>query len=306
MLQGFYHAHLMASALLKLLSDIKISHTVFAMPFALLGGFIAATNTGTLFWRQAIGQIAVIIACMFFARNAAMIANRILDREIDAKNPRTNNRAIACGEVKPTTAVLIYVCNSLLFICMCAIFILWDNYWPLILAVPILVWLSAYPYLKRFTWLCHVFLGASLAISPLAAAIAVQPESLSHVTIWLLSGAVLCWVAGFDIIYALQDIEVDVRDNLKSMPASLGQRPAMLISQLLHCLCVALLFGVSKTDPKFGWVFLVAIFFTAGLLVYEHITVKKWGTTKIALTFLTLNGIISLVLGTAGIIDLLM
>jgi 4-hydroxybenzoate polyprenyltransferase len=115
---------------------------------------------------------------------------------------------------------------------------------------------------------------------------------------------VLCWVAGFDIIYALQDVECDKRDNLKSMPASLGVRPAMLISQFLHCICIALLFGVAATEPQLGWLFLGAIFLTAGLLIYEHLTVKKWGTTKISLTFFTLNGVVSLVLGAAGIIDL--
>jgi 4-hydroxybenzoate polyprenyltransferase len=162
-----------------------------------------------------------------------------------------------------------------------------------------------YPFLKRLTWLCHLYLGASLALSPLAAAIAIQPDTLLHLPIWLLSGAVLCWVAGFDIIYALQDIECDKRDNLKSMPASLGVKPAMLMSQFLHCICVALLFGVATTEPKFGWLFLIAIFLIAVLLVVEHLTVKKWGTTKIALTFFTLNGIVSVVLGIAGVVDLL-
>jgi len=169
----------------------------------------------------------------------------------------------------------------------------------------VLCWLIAYPLFKRFTWFCHIYLGAALALSPLAAAIAVEPETLTHLPIWLLSGAVLCWVAGFDIIYALQDIDCDKRDNLKSMPASLGVKPAMSISQMLHCICVALLFGVATTEDKFGWLFLGAIFLIAGLLAYEHLTVKKWGTTKIALTFFTLNGIVSLVLGGAGVIDLL-
>ena len=295
----------MKPALLKLLTDIKISHTIFAMPFALLGAFMAGTHDGTIFWSTFGLQLVLIVLCMFFARNVAMLANRILDRKIDAENPRTKNRVVASGEVAVAVAGTYFFCSAVLFICLAGLFILWGNYVPLYLSVPVLVVLIAYPLFKRFTWLCHLYLGASLALSPVAAAIAIHPETLTHLPIWLLSGAVLCWVAGFDIIYALQDVECDKRDNLKSMPASLGVHPAMLISQFLHCVCVALLFCVAATDQRFGWLFLIAILLIAGLLIYEHITVKQWGTTKIALTFFTLNGIVSLVLGTAGVIDLL-
>jgi len=210
------------------------------------------------------------------------------------------------GRVSTKTATILSNSIDLLFVASTSVFgFQWDNWLPLILSVPVLSWLCVYPLLKRFTWLCHIFLGASLALSPVAAAIAIQPESLSHLPIWLLSGAVLCWVAGFDIIYALQDVECDIRDKLKSMPASLGIRPAMLISQFLHCACVALLFGVAITEPKLGWLFQGAVILAAAILIVEHLTVKKWGTTKIAFTFFTLNGIVSLVLGVAGIVDLL-
>jgi 4-hydroxybenzoate polyprenyltransferase len=295
----------MASALTKLLSDIKISHTIFAMPFALLGAFMAATNNGNIQWNTFYWQLLLIVGCMFFARNVAMLANRIFDKDIDAKNPRTKDRVLATGEVSTNIAGIYLALNALLFVAFTGFFLNWDNFYPLSVSVIVLLWLATYPYLKRLTWLCHIYLGSSLALSPLAAAIAVQPETLSHLPIWFLSGAVLCWVAGFDIIYALQDIDCDTRDKLKSMPASLGIRPAMLISQLLHCICVALLFGVAATEPKLGWLFLGAVCIIAGLLTYEHITVKKWGTTKIALTFFTLNGVVSLVLGGAGVLDLL-
>ena len=289
----------------SLLADIKISHTIFAMPFAILGGFMAVVCSGDIVWSSFGGQLALIVCCMFFARNVAMLANRIIDRDIDAKNPRTKHRVLASGEVTLRVAKRYYFINVVLFVFTTFFFVQWENFLPLYLSLPVLIWLSAYPLLKRFTWLCHVYLGISLAISPIAAAIAINPETLLHIPVWLLSGAVLCWVAGFDIIYALQDVECDRRDNLKSIPASLGTRPAMLISQFLHCICVALLFGVSTTETKFGWLFLGAIILVACLLVYEHLTVKKWGTTKIALTFFTLNGIVSLVLGISGIIDLL-
>ena len=290
---------------MKLLADIKIAHTVFAMPFALLGWVMAATSDGAIKWDIFAGQLLLIVGCMFFARNVAMLANRIFDRNIDADNPRTKKRAVASGEVSTKTASVFAFINAILFVVLTGFFLIWNNSWPLNLSVPVLLLFVTYPYLKRFTWLCHVYLGAALALSPLAAAIAVEPEVLSHVPIWLLSGAVLCWVAGFDIIYALQDIEVDRRDNLKSMPASLGEKPAMLISQFLHCLCIAMLFCVASFETKLGWLFLVAVIATAMLLIYEHITVKKWGTTKIALTFFTLNGVVSLVLGISGILDLL-
>ena len=290
---------------MKLLADIKIAHTVFAMPFALLGGVMAGTSDGAIKWDIFAWQLLLIVGCMFFARNVAMLANRIFDRDIDADNPRTKKRVVASGEVSTKTASVFAFINAILFVVLTGFFLIWNNSWPLNLSVPVLLLLVTYPYLKRFTWLCHVYLGAALALSPLAAAIAVEPETLSHAPIWLLSGAVLCWVAGFDIIYALQDIEVDRRDNLKSMPASLGKKPAMLISQFLHCLCIAMLFGVASLETKLGWFFLVAVITTAMLLIYEHITVKKWGTTKIALTFFTLNGVVSLVLGISGILDLL-
>ena len=289
----------------SLLADIKISHTIFAMPFAILAAFMAGVNTGELQWDMFVWQLLLIVGCMFFARNVAMLANRIFDKDIDARNPRTQQRVIASGEVSVKVAGTYAFVNGCLFVALAAVFLTWDNQWPLNFSVPVLLWLIMYPFLKRLTWLCHLYLGASLALSPLAAAIAIQPDTLLHLPIWLLSGAVLCWVAGFDIIYALQDIECDKRDNLKSMPASLGVKPAMLMSQFLHCICVALLFGVATTEPKFGWLFLIAIFLIAVLLVVEHLTVKKWGTTKIALTFFTLNGIVSVVLGIAGVVDLL-
>jgi 4-hydroxybenzoate polyprenyltransferase len=293
-------------SLQPLLADIKFSHTVFALPFAFLGATLAGTLHGAPDWSRFAIQLQFVLICMILARTSAMLRNRILDRNIDKTNPRTAQRALPSGKVSTKTALILSNIVELLFVASTSMFgFLWDNWLPLILSVPILGWLCVYPLLKRFTWLCHIFLGASLALSPVAAATAIAPETLSHLPIWLLSGAVLCWVAGFDIIYALQDVDCDKRDNLKSMPASLGVKPAMLISQCLHCICIALLFGVAISDTRFGWLFQAAIILAAMLLIVEHLTVKKWGTTKIALTFFTLNGIVSLVLGGAGVLDLL-
>lgn len=292
--------------LAALLADIKFSHTIFAMPFALFGAVMAGTMNVSATWSTFGLQLLLVLICMILARTSAMLANRILDRSIDKTNPRTAQRALPSGKSSTKSAVILCLMINVLFIAATSVFgLMWDNWVPLMLCVPVLCWLSVYPLLKRFTWACHLFLGASLAISPVAAAIAIQPEALGHLPIWLLSGAVLCWVSGFDIIYALQDVAIDVRDNLKSMPASLGVRPAMLISQMLHCLSIAFLFGVATSDTRFGWLFQGAIGLVAALLIIEHLTVKTWGTTKIAFTFFTLNGIVSLVLGVAGIVDLL-
>ena len=297
----------MTSPLKLLLSDIKVSHTVFAMPFALLGAFMAASFDATIVWNTFGLQLLLVVLCMFFARNFAMLSNRITDVAFDAKNPRTQNRAIASGQVSVKQARCFQLINIAFFVlCTFGFAYFWNNWLPVQCSLIVLAWLFLYAYMKRFTWTCHIYLGASLALSPICAVVAINPSFLQEPTIWLLSSALMCWVAGFDIIYALQDVDIDKRDGLKSMPASIGEKPAMLISQFLHAVSVACLFGVATVDSRFGYLFLSAVIFIALLLIVEHMTVKKWGTTKIALTFFTLNGIVSLALGTAGIVDVLM
>lgn len=181
---------------------------------------------------------------------------------------------------------------------------LYGNWWPAYLSVPVLIWISSYALLKRFTALCHLYLGSSLAISPLAAAIAVDPHALAdQPALWLISAMVLCWVAGFDVIYALQDVEVDRAQGLHSMPSRLGVPGAMWMSRLLHAASAACLFAAWLIDPRFGILFGIAVLLVIALLLYEHLTVARWGTTKIALAFFTLNGIISCALGALGIAD---
>ncbi len=297
----------MASTLKLLLLDIKVSHTIFAMPFALLGAFMAVSMHGAIEWNAFTGQLLLIVGSMVFARNFAMISNRITDAVIDAHNPRTQNRVIASGQVSVLQARWFQFLNIALFvICTFGFAYFWDNWLPLQCSLLVLAWLFLYAYMKRFTWLCHVYLGSSLALSPVCAVVAINPLFLQEPTIWLLSSAVMCWVAGFDIIYALQDVEIDKLDKLKSMPASLGVKQAMLISQFLHAISVACLFSVATVDSKLGYLFLSTVIFIALLLIVEHMTVKKWGTTKIALTFFMLNGIVSIALGTSGIVDLLL
>lgn len=307
------------SSLALIAADIKIAHSVFALPFAILAAFMAAlpprpssgADPFSIDWRQFGGALALIIAAMVCARTVAMLANRWLDREVDRHNPRTANRALASGRLAPVAALTAIIACGFAFILTCSAFgFLHHNWWPLILSVPVLAWISAYGWLKRFTALCHIYLGSSLAISPIAAAIAIQPESIMPGSgifqpgIWLLSAMVLCWVAGFDIIYALQDVECDRAQQLFSLPSRLGVQRAMWISRTLHAIAAACLFALALTDHRFGALFLIGACIASALLLYEHLTVSRWGTTKIALAFFTLNGVISCLLGLLGVIDL--
>lgn len=289
-------------------SDIKFAHSVFAMPFAILAAFMAARpGEPTIDWRKFIGQLALIVAAMVLARTVAMLANRLLDRRIDQANPRTAQRAIPSGRLSAGIALGVLAACTGGFVLVCACFgVLYGNWWPAILALPVLGWGTAYPLLKRFTWLSHLYLGSSLAISPVAAAIAIEPLALTtQPALWLLAGMVLCWVAGFDIIYALQDVIVDQQQGLSSIPARFGPSGALRISRALHVLCVACLVAALAMDSRLRVVFAAGVTMVAILLLYEHLTVARWETSKLALAFFTLNGVISCVLGALGIVDIL-
>jgi len=290
-------------------ADIKLAHSVFALPFALLAAVMAAAPGGaaSLDGRRFAGQLVLVVLAMVAARTAAMLANRLLDRTLDARNPRTAGRAIPSGRLSVRAATSWLAASSLAFLAVCAGFgLAFANWWPLILGVPVLAWIAAYGLFKRFTALCHVWLGASLAISPLAAAIAVDPTALgTQPALWLLAAMVLGWVAGFDVIYALQDVAVDVRDGLHSLPSRLGPDRALLVSRGLHAAAGAALVAAAAIDPRLGWITGIAVALVIALLVVEHATVRRWGTTRISLAFFTLNGVISCVLGAAGIADTL-
>jgi 4-hydroxybenzoate polyprenyltransferase len=236
-----------------------------------------------------------------------MIANRLLDRDIDGLNPRTVNRAIPSGRLSAQGALLSLLVCAAAFLTICSAFgIVYGNWWPLRLGPLVLMWVGAYALLKRFTWLCHIYLGSSLAISPIAAAIAINPAATTQQpSLWLLAGMVLCWVAGFDIIYALQDVDVDRAQRLHSIPSRLGVHKALWIARLLHALALACLIACLVLDSRLGVLFGIGVGVVAILLVYEHLTVARWGTTKIALAFFTLNGVISCLLGALGIADVL-
>ncbi len=291
--------------------DIKLAHSVFALPFAVLGAFLArgdgpgpGAGAG---WSVFGVQLGLVVVCMVLARTWAMLVNRLADARLDALNPRTQQRAVASGRLPARAAGWIAAGCAAGFIAAAGLF--WPlagNAWPLGLSVPVLAWLAFYSFAKRFTWLCHALLGTALAISPLAAALAVDPAAISRVSaLWWLSGMVVCWVAGFDVIYALQDVEVDRRLGLFSVPARLGIGRALWLSRVLHAGAAACLLMAWRSDTRFGVVFLAAVAIAAALLAVEHIVLAKRGEKGLDMAFFTLNGIVSCVVGGLGVVSLL-
>jgi len=281
--------------------DIKLAHSVFALPFALLATFLAAGSAQRLPTAITLG---LIVLCMFTARTVAMAVNRWADASMDAANPRTAGRAIPRGAVSRRFVLGTAIGTGAAFVAAAAGFWIANaNPWPVILSPLVLGYLAAYSFTKRLTWACHLFLGGALALSPLAAAIAVAPAYVLTAPPWLLAGVVLCWVAGFDVIYALQDLGFDRENAVFSMPASLGVERALWVSRALHALVAAGLIALIYLSPQLGVCFTVAAGIAIALLVLEHALVWGSRTNHIHIAFFTLNGIISLLLGAAGIVD---
>jgi 4-hydroxybenzoate polyprenyltransferase len=294
------------------MGDIKFAHSVFAMPFAILGAFLVAPYLSDapdhgIDWSRFAKMLVLIVVCMVLARNWAMLVNRIADAEIDAKNPRTSRRAFASGALRMRDGYLLLGFNAIAFLIACSLFgFLFENWWPIMLGAPVLVWIGFYSFTKRFTWLCHLFLGGALAASPIAAAIAVGPENIAHAhAIFPIAAMVLWWVAGFDIIYALQDLEYDQEVGLSSIPSRFGWKRAAWLSRVLHMLAVISLMIAWRLEPRFGVLFGIGIGCVVVALIYEHVILAKRGKAGIPMAFFTLNGIVSVVLGLAGVVDLL-
>ncbi len=294
----------LVSRLAAAAGDIKLAHSIFALPFAVLGGAMAI-EAGTSPTAIA-GMLGLVVVCMFFARTWAMMVNRLVDRRFDSQNPRTAGRALAGGRLRVRDAwAITLTAGAAFWLCAAMFWVFFDNPWPAMLAVPVLVWIAFYSLTKRFTALCHVFLGGALAASPLAAALAVNPANLSNPAIWWLSAMVLCWVAGFDVIYAMQDIEFDRGAGLKSVPARLGAPGGAWVSRGLHVAALAALVLAWESDGRFGPVFGVGVVLIGLLLVLEHAVLARRGEAGLDMAFFTLNGVVSVVLGVAGVIDLL-
>lgn len=278
---------------------VKFHHTLFALPFALLGAALAAWSPEG--WRGRPQDWLGILLCMATARSAAMAFNRLVDRDYDALNPRTSGRHLPSGRLRaPSVAVFTAAC-ALGFIATTLLFL--PNRLPVLLSVPVLLWLLGYSYTKRFTHLAHFWLGASLSMAPLAAWIALRGDAA-----WppvLLALAVLFWVAGFDIIYACQDVDFDHAAGLRSVPKSLGIPLALRTAALCHALMVAALVGLGLAYPL-GRIYFAGVIAVTLLLLYEHALVRPDDLTRLNRAFFHVNVIISVGLLAVGVADLIL
>jgi 4-hydroxybenzoate polyprenyltransferase len=297
------------------LSLIKFSHTIFAMPFALIGFFLGAMElnnrnrflirigwgwdiTNIYWWKENfVTRLILVILCMVFARSAAMAFNRYLDRNFDSRNPRTAIREIPSGIISANSALVFTVISSFLFIITCYLI----NRICFILSPVALLVVLGYSYTKRFTSLCHLFLGLGLSLAPIGAFLAVTGY-FSFLPI-LFSLAVIFWVSGFDIIYALQDEEFDKSQSLYSMPAWLGKAKALRVSEILHMLSAGCVIAAGIVGA-FGALYWIGVALFTGMLVYQHSIVKPNDIKKVNLAFMTANGIASVVFAAFVIADL--
>jgi len=277
----------------KYLSLVTFSHTIFAMPFAIIGFFLAVTTTSYTFKWQ---QLVLMILCMILARNSAMAFNRYLDRDIDAKNPRTKQRDIPTGRISAASALIFTVINCLLFVG-----VTWFiNPLCFYLSPVALMVVLGYSATKRFTALCHLVLGLGLSLAPIGAYLVVTGQFA--LTPLFFSLAVLCWVSGFDIIYAMQDEDFDRAEKLHSIPAYLGKTNALKLSTTLHILsAIFIVMPVFFIHP--GVLYYIGIAFFCVMLTYQHRLVKPDDLSRVNFAFMTTNGIASVVFAVFFLLD---
>lgn len=286
----------------SILEMIRFSHTLFALPFALLAAMMAwASNAKAeppiaFRWLDLLG----ILLCMVFARSAAMAFNRLADRRMDALNPRTEKRHLPSGELSVAAVASFTLLCSVGFVVSTMLF-LPGNSLPLYASVPVLLFLFAYSLTKRFTSLAHFWLGAALMLTPMAAWAAIRAE-LDWPPI-VLGGAVMLWVAGFDMIYACQDFDFDVKMRLHSIPARLGIAGALRLAALCHVGMVILLALLPQVYPEFGLLYYVGVTAITALLIYEHALVRPDDLTRVNQAFFHVNAVVSIGLLLIGTID---
>jgi 4-hydroxybenzoate polyprenyltransferase len=279
------------SKLVIILSDIKVQHTVFALPFAVMSAFLAAggmPETQKLVW---------IVVCMVGARSAAMAFNRIMDARFDKANSRTANRALPAGQVDVQSYWFFLIASSLLFI-----FSAWMlNPLAFYLSPIALVIVFFYSLTKRFTMFCHFWLGLAISVAPVGAWVAIR-EEISLLSL-LLGAAVVFWLIGFDILYACMDVEADRANHLNSIPQRLGVEMALKLAWASHALMVVFLLVLCGLSVLLGWLAGVGVALVAGLLVYEHSLVNKDDLSKVNMAFFNVNGVISIGLMAIVIVD---
>ncbi len=288
-----------------LLSLIRFSHTIFALPFALLSAVMAWNVSEDFHVRALLG----ILLCMVTARSAAMAFNRLVDRRIDAANPRTAGRHLPAGILTVPLVTAFTLACAFAFIASTLLFL--PNRLPLYLSVPVLAFLCGYSFAKRFTSLAHVWLGAALALSSIAVWIAIRGEQVIQnpsdlLPAVVLGAVVLTWVTGFDIIYACQDFEFDKSRGLHSIPAKLGITRSLRLAALCHLATLGLLALLPWAFPHFGWLYGIAIVVVAVLLIYEHALVRPDDLDRVNIAFFHVNAVISLGLFAVGTLDLLL
>jgi 4-hydroxybenzoate polyprenyltransferase len=273
-----------------LLEMIRFSHTLFALPFALL--------SATLAWYQkgfSSLELAGILLCMVFARSCAMAFNRLADRRFDAANPRTAMRHLPTGQLTPEVVWVFTLVCAAGFVASTLLFLAAEppNPWPLYLALPVLAFLGAYSLTKRFTALSHFWLGTSLCLAPVAAWIAIRGAGANFTVPVMLGLAVLFWVAGFDIIYACQDVEFDRQARLESIPARLGVGASLRLALACHVVMVGLLGGLYWAADELGAIYLAGVIAVALLLAYEHWLVRPDDLSRVNQAFFHVNGVVS-------------
>ena len=281
----------MPTKLAIIFSDIKIQHTVFALPFAVMSAFLAAEGfpeTEKLVW---------IIVCMVGARSAAMAFNRIVDARFDKENPRTQDRALPSGKINAGNYAVFLIASSALFV-----FAAWMlNSLAFYLSPVALAIVFFYSLTKRFTAFSHFWLGLAISIAPVGAWVAIR-EEISFTSL-LLGAAVICWLIGFDILYACLDIEADRANRLHSIPERFGIETALKMAFASHAVMVVFLLVLLEPTVLLGRVYLAGVALVAGLLAYEHSLIKKDDLSKVNMAFFNVNGIISIGLMAFVIVD---
>ncbi len=314
----------MITGLRHLLEMIRFSHTIFALPFALLSAVMAWTTPSSIaslvlhfslipppfHWLHLLG----ILLCMVFARSAAMAFNRIVDRKVDAENSRTAKRHIPAGTLSVASVVIFTLISSIGFVASTTLFL--PNPLPLVLSLPVLAFLLAYSYTKRITSLAQFWLGAALMLAPVCAWIALRGQILLENPADILPAVclglgVLLWVAGFDMIYACQDYDFDVQAKLRSIPTALGIAGALRLASICHFVMVLVLLALPFTfliggpTLSLGWIYWTAVGAIALLLSYEHWLVRPEDLTRVNIAFFNVNAIVSMGLFVVTSIDLL-
>ena len=281
----------MPTKLAIIFSDIKIQHTVFALPFAVMSAFLAAGGM------PEIKKLLWIIVCMLGARSAAMAFNRIVDARFDKENPRTRDRALPSGKINVGNYAVFLVASSALFI-----FSAWMlNSLAFYLSPVALAIVFFYSLTKRFTAFSHFWLGLAISIAPVGAWVAIR-EEISFTSL-LLGAAVVFWLIGFDILYSCMDIEADRINRLHSIPQRFGIETALKMALASHAVMVVFLLVLLEPTVLLGWVYLAGVVLVAGLLVYEHSLIKKDDLSKVNMAFFNVNGIISVGLMIFVIVD---